>query len=236
MTTTATPIRAIAYRRVSTAQQAKSGLGLGAQQAAIDAWAKAAGAQIVGSFSDEGVSGRAARPGLQAAIQAAKALNAVLVVKTLDRLGRKAGDLLALLDGGVEIVAIDTPQANGPTGKFLLQSLSLIAELEAAMISERTRAALAAAKARGTVLGKPSNLTDQHRRAASPKGLSAIQAKADQRAAYLGAVIDGIEAETGITSGRGLANILNARGIPSPRGGRWTHTAVRRCRERAAAA
>jgi DNA invertase Pin-like site-specific DNA recombinase len=156
---------AIAYYRVSTQKQGQSGLGLEAQQAAVVNYAAANRLTIVspaGEFTEiETGTNKRQRPKLQAAIAAAKAQDAVLLIAKLDRLARNVHFITGLQESGVKFVAVDMPEAN----ELTVQIMAVMAQHEAKMISERTKAALSAAKVRGVKLGSPDNLTDQAQRA-----------------------------------------------------------------------
>src|SRR6476660_4979953 len=144
----------VAYYRVSTDRQGKSGLGLDAQKAAVADRLNGGRWQIAGEFTEIESGKRASRPQLDAAIAACKKHKARLVVAKLDRLSRNVSFLLKLIDAGVEVLFADLPELNGAMGKFVLITMANVAELEAGLISERTKAALAATKARGTKLGR----------------------------------------------------------------------------------
>lgn len=156
---------AIAYYRVSTQKQGQSGLGLEAQQAAVVNYAAVNRLTIVspaGEFTEiETGTNKRQRPKLQAAIAAAKAHDAVLLIAKLDRLARNVHFITGLQESGVKFVAVDMPEAN----ELTVQIMAVMAQHEAKMISERTKAALGAAKARGVKLGSPDNLTDQAQQA-----------------------------------------------------------------------
>jgi DNA invertase Pin-like site-specific DNA recombinase len=137
------------------------------------------------------------------------------VVAKLDRLARNVAFISKLMESGVDFVAVDFPQANR------LTILAAVAEHEAAMISQRTRAALAAAKAHGVKLGNPANLL---------AGSAAKAARADKRAADLLSVIAPLK--TGGASLRQIADGLTRRGISAPRGGTWSAVAVKRILDR----
>ena len=139
----------IAYYRVSTSQQGRSGLGLDAQRAAVAAYLNGGNWIIIEEYTEVESGKRADRPQLDAALKAARIRRAPLVVAKVDRLTRSVGFLSRLLEAGVDVRFADLPQIQGPTGRFMLQQMASVAELEAGMISARTRAALAAAKARG---------------------------------------------------------------------------------------
>ncbi len=156
------------------------------------------------------------RPQLAIALAEAKRSGAVLLIAKLDRLSRNVAFIANLLEGGVEIVAADNPNAN----RMMLQMYSVFAEEEGRAISDRTKAALAAAKARGVKLGWaiPSRAGQQQE--AAQKGVKQIKLSADQFAANIMPVIEQIKA-SGIISLRGIAGQLNQRGLKTSRGGAW---------------
>jgi len=139
----------VSYYRVSTDKQGKSALGLEAQKAAVADRLNGGRWQIVGEFVEVESGKRASRPELDAALAACKKHKAKLIVAKLDRLSRNVAFLLKLIDAGVEVLFGDLPELNGAMGKFVLITMANVAELEAGLISERTKAALKAAKARG---------------------------------------------------------------------------------------
>ena len=142
----------VSYLRVSTKRQGESGLGLEAQRAAVETWLNG-GDWTLCEEHVEVESGKRDdnRPALAKAFDACRAFNAKLVIAKLDRLSRDAHFLLGLEKAGVEFVAVDMPHAN----RLTVGIMALVAEQEREAISQRTKAALAAAKARGTRLGKP---------------------------------------------------------------------------------
>jgi DNA invertase Pin-like site-specific DNA recombinase len=144
----------VAYYRVSTDRQGKSGLGLEAQKDAVQARLNGGRWQIVDEFTEVESGKRASRPQLDAAIAACKKHKARLLVAKLDRLSRNVAFLLKLIDSGVDVLFADLPELNGAMGKFVLITMANVAELEAGLVSERTKAALKAAKARGVKLGR----------------------------------------------------------------------------------
>ena len=142
-------IKAVAYYRVSTDKQGRSGLGLEAQQAAVRAFLEGRGWPPLAEFTEVESGRRSDRPELAKAMAACRLYGATLVIAKLDRLSRHAAFLLTLRDAGIEFVACDMPDAN----RLTVGIMAMVAEDEAERISARTKAALAAAKARGTRLG-----------------------------------------------------------------------------------
>jgi len=205
----------VSYYRVSTDKQGRSGLGLEAQKAAVADRLNGGRWQIVGEFVEVESGKRAKRPQLEAAITACKKHKAKLVVAKLDRLSRDVGFIHKLIGSGVEVLFADLPELNGAMGKFVLILMANVAELEAGLISERTKAALKAAKARGVKLGRHGAevLAPQYRE------------EARQRAMELEPVITELKGEG--LSLAGVARELNKRKVPTPRGGRWDHSSVR---------
>ena len=211
----------IAYLRVSTAKQGASGLGLEAQRARVQEEAARRNADIVAEYIETESGSHDDRPQLHAAIADARKRKGVLIVAKLDRLARNVRLLLEIADSGVDPVFCDLPELPpGPAGRFMLTQLAAVAEFERGLISERTKAALKAVKARGVKLGNPTGDTSQ--------ATATRQAKAAQRHADVLPVIREIQA-AGVTSMRGIAKALNARGIkPLRKGGAWSHVAVLR--------
>jgi DNA invertase Pin-like site-specific DNA recombinase len=149
----------VSYFRVSTQKQGASGLGLEAQRATVADYAQRAGGNIIAEFTEVESGKKNNREQLAEAIAVAKRTGATLVIAKLDRLARNAGFIFTLRDAGVSFVACDIPEANTLTvGIF-----AVMAQHEAELISTRTRAALAAKKARGAKLGTPANLTSAAR-------------------------------------------------------------------------
>ena len=139
----------VAYTRVSTGKQQASGLGLEAQQEAIEQYAKRTGLPIIGQFTEVESGAVRDRPQLAAALEMCRRKKAVLLIARLDRLSRSLAFIAQLLEAGVDVRAADVPEAN----RLTLQLLAVFAEYERGMIRDRTKAALAAAKARGVRLG-----------------------------------------------------------------------------------
>ena len=221
------PTRYVGYLRVSTAQQGQSGLGLEAQRQAVTQHVNGHG--VLATEFVEVESGKRSdnRPQLQAALAHAKAIGGVLIVAKLDRLARNVAFISALMESGVDFIAADMPMAN----KLTIHVLAAVAEHEREAISQRTKAALAAAKARGRKLGNP-NGARALRGIGNAAGVEAVKRQADGHTAQVRPVIEAIRA-AGIISLRGIARELNARGILAPRGGRWEATSVRNLLARA---
>lgn len=212
--------RFIAYYRVSTGRQGRSGLGLDAQRAAVDTYLKGGTSELAGEFVEVETGKRGDRPKLIAALEACRKSRATLVIAKLDRLARNTKFLLTLIDSGANVLFCDLPQVQGAMGRFLVTQMASVAELEAGLISERTKAALKAAKARGIQLGNP-RLGEARERAKA-----AVKATADQFAANVAPIIREI-AKDSTMSNNAIATKLNERNVATARGGRWTHGMVR---------
>lgn len=218
--------RFIAYYRVSTKRQGQSGLGLEAQKAAVEQYLGSFSSNLIRSFTETESGRREDRPQLQAALEACRIHQAKLVIAKLDRLARSASFLLNLRDAGVDFVCCDMPDAN----RLTVGILAMVAEDEAERISQRTRAALQAAKAKGVTLGAagPGNL--RNRAVGSLKGNEAKARKADQRALDLAPTFRQMEEDR--LSLRQMAQRLNSLQVPTPRGSKWAPVQVKRLRER----
>lgn len=212
------PKRFVAYFRVSTERQGRSGLGLEAQQRAVADFLRNGDHQLVESFTEVESGRRCDRPQLALAKAACRKHRATLVIAKLDRLARSVAFVSGLMEGGIDFVAADMPQAD----RFMLHVYAAMAEEEARKISARTREALASAKARGVALGNQRNL-DQARR----ESLKQRQEQASLFVRNTLPLIRQIQA-TGVTTWTGIAEILNRRGINAPRGGRWHPASVRK--------
>jgi DNA invertase Pin-like site-specific DNA recombinase len=211
--------RFVAYYRVSTAQQGKSGLGLAAQKAAVRQRLDGGSWQLVDEYTEIESGKRVKRPQLEAALAACKKLKAKLIVAKLDRLARNTRFLLTLIEAGVEPLFCDLPEMSGAMGKFMLTSMAAVAELEAGLISERTKAGLAVAKKRGKKLGATGAwLAKKHR------------AEAKVRAQQLAPVIRELQ-QRGLSM-RAIAAELTKRKVETPRGGTWHPQLVTRIVER----
>lgn len=214
---------AVGLYRVSTAEQGQSGLGLEAQQTSVRAFAVAQGWTLVAEFSDVASGKDDRRPGFQAALTRCRQLGAVLAAARLDRITRRAHTLSQLLEDGYSVRAADMPGADD----LMMRVYAAMAQKERELISERTRAALVAAKARGAVLGGDRGYRPAAPPCAARAALSRTE-RADQAAHRLWLEIERLRA-AGVTTMIGLARALTDRGVPTPRERRiWTHTTVAR--------
>jgi DNA invertase Pin-like site-specific DNA recombinase len=220
----------VCYYRVSTARQGKSGLGLDAQRAAVAAYLNGGNWQIVEEFTEVESGRNSDRPALERALAAARLHRAALVVSKMDRLTRSVPFLNRLLEAGVDVRFADLPQIEGATGRFMVQMMVSVAELEAGMISKRTKDALAQAKKRGVVLGGYRGAKPTAKMRA--RSTAVVQQRADARAADIAPTIRELQAD-GATSLRAIASKLNEAGIPTSRGaGTWSAVQVARVLER----
>lgn len=214
---------AVAYYRVSTVKQGQSGLGLEAQRAAVMSYAKSQELTLVQEFTEiETGTRKRRRPELEEALAHTRRVGGILLIAKLDRLARNVAVVATLMESGVRFVAVDMPEADNLT----IHVMAAVAEREAQLISGRTKAALAARKARGLKLGKPENLTLEARK----KGAEVTRQRAikDMRtvAAYAGAL-----RSQGMTL-REVAAQLEQHGFQTRRGGPWSATQVKRILDR----
>ena len=220
--------RSVVYLRVSTRKQQVSGLGLEAQRESVrrflgDSW----------SVIEEVVeveSGRATnRPELDRALALCRVHRATLVIAKLDRLTRDPYFLGGLELAGIEFLACDMPSAN----RLTVQIMASVAAEEARAISERTRLSLAAARARGVLLGDRTGRIAQHAASGGKRSAEARQSTALSRAADLAPILQDIRA-SGAASLAQVTEALNARSIPAPRGPTWHRESVRRLQQQIA--
>jgi DNA invertase Pin-like site-specific DNA recombinase len=215
--------RYIAYYRVSTKRQGKSGLGLEAQKNAVADYLNGGRWTLKDEVTEVESGTRTDRPELAKALALCRLHKATLLVAKMDRLSRNLHFLSGLMESGVDFIACDLPAAN----RLTIHVLAAVAEAEAEAISARTKAALAAAKARGVKLGGDrGNIASVSRKGASASA-RARAAEARRRAADLMPVIDAIKAQ-GTVSLRDVAEELDRRGITTARGGGWSAVQVRR--------
>lgn len=218
--------RYIAYYRVSTKRQGQSGLGLEAQRKAVSDFLGLRDHLLVNEFVETESGTRNDRPQLDEALEACRLHQAKLVIAKLDRLARNASFLLSLRDAGVDFVCCDMPDAN----RLTVGILAMVAEDEAERISQRTKAALAAAKERGVKLGEAGSKNLSNRLEGSRKGNIRKTEKADQTALTLSNVVVPLRNQG--LSLRAIARHLNEASIPTARGGSWQPPQVRRLLDR----
>jgi DNA invertase Pin-like site-specific DNA recombinase len=217
----------IAYYRVSTARQGRSGLGISAQRKAVADYLNGGNWRIIGEFTEVESGRRGDRPELTKALAAARLHRVPIVVAKVDRLTRSVSFLARLLDAGVDVRFADLPTIEGPTGRFMLQQMASVAELEAGFISARTKAALGAARKRGVKLGGKRRGQWTFTRADRRRGAEVIERAAVARAADLAPTIAELQA-AGAASLRAIAAGLNKRRIPTANGGEWSAVQVQR--------
>ena len=211
----------IAYYRVSTERQGRSGLGLDAQRERSTAFAAQNDMEISEAFTEvetgKGSDALERRPQLAAALNAARRLRCPVLVAKLDRLSRDVHFIAGLMVQRVPFIVAELGPEVDP---FMLHIYAALAEKERRMISERTRAALASRKRQGAQLGNRTNLAE-----AQAIGAAKTAEAARRFAKNVAPVIQQIKA-SGVASLRGIASVLNARGVRTARGGQWAATQV----------
>ena len=211
----------VTYLRVSTSQQGKSGLGIEAQREALARFAQAEGLDIVAEHLEvetgKGSDALDRRPQLKAALAQARRHRCPVAVAKLDRLSRDVHFISGLMAQRVPFLVAELGADVDP---FMIHIYAALAEKERALISQRTKAALAAAKARGVRLGNPSIAKAQ------AAGVDRVKTEADRFAANVMPVIREAQ-RAGASSLRAIADVLNARGVRTARGGKWAATQVR---------
>jgi DNA invertase Pin-like site-specific DNA recombinase len=214
--------RAVAYLRVSTQRQQRSGLGLDAQRAAIERFAATESLTIAAEFVEvetgKGADALDRRPRLAAALSTAKAAKSSVVVAKLDHLSRDVAFVAGLMAQRVPFIVAELGRDADP---FMLHLYAALAEKERRLIAERTKAALAAKKAAGARLGNPRNLAY-----AGKLGRAVLSDAADEYAIGLRPMVQVIRAAGAVTLAS-MAMELNQRGIKSARGGNWQRSSVR---------
>lgn len=210
----------VAYYRVSTAQQGRSGLGLEAQESAVKSYLNGGKWELIGEFTEVESGKRKNRPQLQAALALCKKQKATLVIAKLDRLARNLHFISGLMEAKIDFLAVDMPSAN----RMTVQIMAVFAEEEGRAISARTKAALASAKAHGVLLG-------QH----GAKLGALNHARAKSEAARLRPIVDELTG-TGIRTPQAIADAMNKKGVMTPHGKLWHRTSVQRLLARMKAA
>jgi DNA invertase Pin-like site-specific DNA recombinase len=218
----------VAYYRVSTARQGRSGLGQAAQKESVAAYLNGGNWQLLAEYRDVESGKNDDRPELRRALDHCRMTGARLLIAKLDRLSRNVAFIAEMMQAGVKFTAVDMPDAN----ELTIHIMAAVAQAERKAISERTRVALAAAKARGTKLGNPGNLRNQ--RKGSKRGNERKGEIADNAAALALAPIREARKQ-GARTLRDVADALNAAGYTTPRGAQWTATQVMRAEKRLAA-
>jgi DNA invertase Pin-like site-specific DNA recombinase len=213
------PTAAVIYCRVSTASQGASGLGMDAQAARCLAFCDTEGLEVLHTFREVESGTQDDRPMLADALTLARSRRAALIVAKVDRLGRRLSTVVRVLDGRSPVYVAELGRA---ASRLVVELQAVIASDEARKISDRTKAALAQAKARGTQLGNP-------RWSESIDGARAARvSKADRFAASIMPAVGEIKA-AGVTTLDGIAKCLTARGIRTSRGGQeWNAKQVSR--------
>lgn len=213
----------VAYYRVSTDKQGRSGLGLEAQRKAVADFMAVVDGRLVAEFTEVESGKRNDRPQIAQALAACRKQKAVLCIAKLDRLARNVAFIANLMESGADFLACDMPNAH----KLTIHVMAAMAEYEREAISSRTKVALAAAKARGVRLGAPDP------RLAGAVGRDRQRHRADQFAANVVPIITEIQ-RAGADTYAKLAASLNARGIRTARGGQWFPATVRNVLSRVA--
>ncbi|WP_108789021.1 recombinase family protein [Erythrobacter sp. Alg231-14] len=215
--------RVVAYYRVSTDKQGRSGLGLEAQRQSVLTLCQSRGWEVIEERTEIESGKVADRPELNAALHLAKVTGATLVVAKLDRLSRSVAFLSALQDSGAKFVAADMPEAN----ELTVHIMAAVAQAEREAISKRTKDALRAAKAAGRKLGNPNGAAALRRAGKGNKAaVETVKAGADVYASDLAPVVSDIQANGAVTLA-GIAAELNARHILTRRGGCWHASSVK---------
>jgi DNA invertase Pin-like site-specific DNA recombinase len=213
--------RAVAYYRVSTREQQRSGLGIEAQRAAVERFTEAENIRIVAEFVEaetgKGADALDRRPQLADALAAAKAAKCCVLVSKLDRLSRDVAFVAGLMAQRVPFIVAELGRDADP---FMLHLYAALAEKERRLISERTKAALAIRKAQGSKLGNPTNI-----REAGNLGRTTAMAGANDHARTLLPLLRSLRAEGAITIGA-IMRSLNERKVPTARGSRWHVSSV----------
>jgi DNA invertase Pin-like site-specific DNA recombinase len=213
----------VSYLRVSTQRQGKSGLGLEAQREAVEGYLNGGRWKLVQELVEVESGKRSDRPELAKALSLCRLHRATLLVAKLDRLARNVAFVSALMESGVKFVAVDLPQAN----ELTVHVMAAFAEHDAKAISARTKAALAAAKARGTQLG---GLRWDITKVAAKGRKLALQTRQENAAKYRADILPVIQEKQrqGLATLRQISDSLNADATPAPRGGQWSAVQVSR--------
>ena len=216
----------VAYYRVSTTKQGKSGLGLAAQEHATESYLERVEGELIGAFTDVESGSKDNRPELQKALRECRLTGATLLIAKLDRLSRNRRFLMELSDSSTDFVCCDMPEANN----FTVGLLACLADYERQLISERTKAALQVAKSKGVKLGNPN--LHLVRNTNTKAAVLARSKSAQNRNSELRQVIKEIQGSSSVPlTLRQIANHLNKAGYTSSRGGEFYPTSVQRILE-----
>lgn len=220
----------VAYQRVSTDNQGKSGLGIDAQDAAITNYLNGGEWVLLNKYVEVESGKNNNRPKLQEAMNECRRTGATLVIAKLDRLSRDPDFIGMMIKSSIDFVACDMPEAN----KFTIRIMAALAEKEREMISERTKAALKAAQARGVTLGKPENATVEGRSKGIAASLEVRKQKADRFVMETWPIIEEYRKEDSKISLRDIAAKLTERNIltASGKSSTWSHVAVKKLIDR----
>jgi len=214
----------VSYLRVSTQSQGQHGLGMQAQRDAVTRYVESVDGTILQEFAEVESGGKGERPQLKAALKLCKTKHATLVIAKLDRLARNVRFISDLMESGIDFVAADMPSAN----RLTIHIIAAIAEHERTMISDRTRAGLKAAKARGIKLGNPNWRAAQNLATTAAKGgAAAFMAK-------MKPIVEMID-PTGSMAPSHLASILDRLGHKPIRASSWTQSSIISLRRRISA-
>ena len=211
----------VIYKRVSTRRQGASGLGLEAQQTAVETFLKGKDSEVVGEFVEIESGRKKDRPELIKALALCKTENATLIVARTDRLSRNVHFLSGLLEQKIEFIACDNPSANN----FTVHVMAAVAEQEALLISKRTKAALAAAKKRGVKLGSYGKLLAQENKVNADNFADSMISSIKTAAA------DSLKKHNKVTL-QSVSSFLNKRKVKTARGGKWYPTSVKNLLDR----
>lgn len=216
----------VAYYRVSTAKQGKSGLGLEAQAEVTARYLEKVNGELETTFTDIDSGSKDNRPELQKALRKCRLTGAVLLIAKLDRLSRNRRFLMDLQESSVKFVCCDMPEANNLT----VGLLACLADYERELISERTRAALKAAKARGTKLGNPNLhlVRNNDTTAAIQKRIENAKARNEELKQVVSEFKESVSSALSL---RQIAGLLNKAGYTTSRGNKFHPTSVRRVLE-----
>lgn len=220
----------VAYYRVSTVKQGQSGLGLEAQQSAVAEYLKSNVGELITEYTEIQSGKKDNRPELESALRQCRLTGATLLIAKLDRLSRNRSFLMEMQDSSVDFIAVDMPEAN----HFTVGLMACLADYERQLISERTKAALQMAKARGVKLGNPrlSEIRNSDTTAATEARSSKAKARNQEIRTTIDEMVESISPEyRSNVSLRTIASMLNDAGYVTSRGKQWRHTSVNRVLE-----